>query len=89
MWRLFRRKASTASPRGRPPERVPPFRYTRQEPPSFDGYSVEVLTPEDAIRSMRFDELTTEQLRRVLAANNTSVRALGSEGTIKAGDSLS
>jgi hypothetical protein len=49
---------------------------------------VEILTPEDAVKSIRFDQLTSEQLKRVLAANNCSVHALTSESTPKGGDAV-
>lgn len=88
MWRLFRRGLIPVASRHRTPERVPLARSVGHDWPSVDGHSVEILTPEDAVKSIRFDQLTSEQLKRVLAANNCSVHALTSESTPKGSDAV-
>ena len=89
MWRLFRRKPIPASRPARVPEPVSRTTSARHEPQSLDGYSVRVLTREDAVQSIRFDELTAEQLRRVLAANSTSVDARARDNAVRSGEALS
>jgi hypothetical protein len=80
MWRLFGRRAKTASWRGRPrDQRAPLIEFARQEPPSFEGYSLEVLKSDEMVRRIKLNQLAPEELRRVLTANNSPIQALTPE----------